>query len=180
MEDTVFNLHTKLKKDEPKLLVQCTRSCDFKILKLCLLQDKNGTLSNSVVEMREHDKGVTTIQPLPESIFTFFCVFSPPKSIADGVYETSVKGLPDRKLFVHTKNNKYYVTTEIAKVPNVVFVGVHVTVDLPTHAPPLLRGIMLVGFNRTTKKTVSENLTLGPYLQEIASNFGGYVKDLTQ
>jgi hypothetical protein len=178
MEAKIADIHVQLKKQDPKLLFQFTRSSDFRIVKCRAMQDLDGKLSKSVACVVEHGNDKT--QPFPDTILNAFFTFSKPVELNEFTYETSIKGLPSRKLIIHTKKGKFYATTEIGGHGNAIILGVHVSIDYPSKGPPFLRGILLVGLKKETASYVSESLAVGPYLRDIAGLFGEYVKDLAK
>ena len=178
MEDSkMLNLHIQLKMNDPLTLFQCTRSSDLRIVKCKLLLNPDGSISSCVGAIVEHnlkEKKDSIQTRFPDSVVDGFFTFSSPirsQEEEEGVFLTSIKPLPQRVLKLHTKNKKYYLTTDINGEVNIVILGTHVTVDIPLpHGPPLLRGITLYGSQQSYKAaaSVKEEIPIGPFPKDFA------------
>jgi hypothetical protein len=164
MEEKIAAVYVKLKKENHKHLFQFTRSCDHRIAACTALLEKDGSLSKEVGFTFEH--GDAQKASLPEAFYNAFFTFSDAVRIGEGIYSTSIHGFPRKQLTVHTRK-KFFMTTEINGHTNCMLLGVHVTVDIPTHGLPLLRGIQLIGLDQDIY--VSESLPLAPFVKQLSA-----------
>ncbi len=174
--DRIWKLHTLLKRDDREMFFQFTRSSDSRLIKCKAILNDEHKLAKGVAKIVEYDLNIKrekTNAPFSDDILDHFFSFTSGKLSSDckdepGVYSTTCKALPGRQLYVHTLNDKYFMTTMIGGLENTAVLGVHVTIDIPASAPPLLQKITIYGYNKHHKMHVSENLSIAEYLSQFA------------
>ncbi len=169
-EIKITQLYTELKSCDPLFLFQFTRSSDRRIIKCKIKLDPKRIVDKSVAQIVEYNMNTKQENP---SIFSddilneFFTFTGPVKSKTEpGVFETSCAALSDRIIKLHTRDNKFFMSTTISGEPDTALIGVHVTIDIPKVGVPLLRGITVFGRNKLKEKFFTENLSVAKYVKK--------------
>jgi len=166
----------------PNILFYISRSCDFElILYNCIRTGDRLHKSIANVDTYNYSDKKDTGPVTPILVDNFFGFTSKPRPEPEegkNTYSTSIRALPDRKLFIKLGKSKTHVYGRVGNVSRAIIINVHIDMTMPTVGVPRINKFVLTGIDKKTKQFTQETITVTDSMRErvdIAAIFKEYM-----
>lgn len=166
----------------PNVLFYISRSCDFElILYNCIRTGDRLHKSIANVDTYDYSDKKDTGPVTPILVDNFFGFTSKPHPEPDegkNTYSTSIKALPEHKLFIKLSKSKTHVYGRVGQSPKAIIINVHIDMTMPTVGVPRINKFVLTGIDKKTKQFAQETIPVTDSMRnsvDVAAIFREYM-----